>query len=153
MMCLRPSVEELKRSGRREGRGFYEYPAGAKKFLWPELSSIYPSAKAQPSPDQVRKRLLYIQSLEAARCVEEGVLAHPADADLGSVLGWGFPAYTGGVLSLIDSIGVARFVAECAAMAKCYGSRFKPPRGLSMRARASTTARSDSRPSALPGGA
>jgi 3-hydroxyacyl-CoA dehydrogenase / enoyl-CoA hydratase / 3-hydroxybutyryl-CoA epimerase len=135
---LKKFVEELKRCGRREGHGFYEYPADAKKFLWPTLSTIYPLAVTQPGPEQVRKRLLYIQALEAVRCLDEGVLTHPADADLGSVLGWGFPAYTGGALSLIDTVGVATFVAECAAMAKRHGSRFKPPRGLSARAKAGT---------------
>ena len=79
---------------------------------------------------------MYIQALETARCFEEGVLTHPADADLGSILGWGFPAYTGGTLSFIDTIGVQEFVRECTAMAKLYGPRFKPSRWLLARAKA-----------------
>ena len=129
-------VNELKRIGRRGGRGFYEYPAGGKKFLWPELAKLYPLASPQPDVEEVRKRLLYIQALETARCFEEGVLTHPADADLGSILGWGFPAYTGGTLSFIDTIGIAAFTEECSRMAKRYGARFKPSRWLLARAKA-----------------
>ena len=129
-------IEELKRIGRRGGHGFYEYPEGGKKFLWPELSKIYTPAPDQPGPDEVRKRLLYIQALETARCFEEGVVTHPADADLGSILGWGFPAYTGGTLSFIDTIGIAEFTEECNRMAKRFGPRFKPSRWLLARAKA-----------------
>ncbi len=128
-------VEDLKRIGRRSGHGFYEYPEGGKKFLWPGLAGLYPHAVSQPAPEQVRKRLLYIQALETARCFEEGVVTHPADADLGSILGWGFPAHTGGTLSFIDTVGVANFTRECSAMAKLYGPRFKPSRWLLARAR------------------
>ena len=133
---LHKFVEELKRIGRRGGHGFYEYPEGGKKFLWPELSTLYPRAAQQPTPEVVRKRLMYIQALETARCFEEGVLTHPADADLGSILGWGFPAYTGGTLSFIDTIGMQAFVRECTSMAKLYGPRFKPSRWLLARAKA-----------------
>ena len=132
---LHKFVEELKRIGRRCGHGFYEYPEGGRKFLWPELSKLYPPAPVQPQPDEIRKRLLYIQALETARCFEEGVLTHPADADLGSILGWGFPAYTGGTLSFIDMVGIAPFTDECARMAKRLGPRFKPSRWLMARAK------------------
>jgi 3-hydroxyacyl-CoA dehydrogenase/enoyl-CoA hydratase/3-hydroxybutyryl-CoA epimerase len=70
--------------------------------------------------------LLYIQALETARCFEDGVITDPRDADIGSILGWGFAPYTGGTISLIDGIGVAKFVAECDALAQKYGERFKP---------------------------
>jgi hypothetical protein len=87
----------------------------------------FPSPRQQPSLDDVKLRLLYIQALEAARCLEEGVLTHPADGDLGSILGWGFPSWTGGVLSLIDTVGAARFVVDCERLAERYGPRFRPP--------------------------
>jgi 3-hydroxyacyl-CoA dehydrogenase/enoyl-CoA hydratase/3-hydroxybutyryl-CoA epimerase len=74
----------------------------------------------------VKRRLLHIQALEAARCVEEGVVTQAAAADLGSVLGWGFPSYTGGALSYIDTLGGARFVQECEQLAKQYGAHFQP---------------------------
>ena len=133
---LHKFVEELKRIGRRSGHGFYEYPEGGKKFLWPGLATLYPRAVQQPTPEAVRKRLLYIQALETARCFEEGVVTHAADADLGSILGWGFPAYTGGTLSFIDTVGIARFTQDCSAMAKLHGPRFKPSRWLLARAKA-----------------
>jgi 3-hydroxyacyl-CoA dehydrogenase/enoyl-CoA hydratase/3-hydroxybutyryl-CoA epimerase len=67
--------------------------------------------------------------------MEEGVIEHAADADLGSILGWGFPAWTGGTLSLIETVGVGPFVKECQALAKKYGKRFEPTRKLKRMAR------------------
>jgi len=127
-------VEELKRPGRRFGAGFYDYPQDAKKHLWAGLAGVFPRAAVQPSADEVEKRLLYIQALEAARCMEEGVVTTAAEADLGSILGWGFPAWTGGTLSYIDTIGIREFVAECDRLAKGHGKRFKPSRWLRQRA-------------------
>ena len=118
-------VEVLGRPGRKGG-GFYEYPAGGKKHLWRGLASEFPIASVQPDVDEVKKRILYIQALESARCLEENVLTHAADGDLGSVLGWGFPTWTGGTLSLIETIGVPQFVAECDRLARRYGERFMP---------------------------
>jgi 3-hydroxyacyl-CoA dehydrogenase/enoyl-CoA hydratase/3-hydroxybutyryl-CoA epimerase len=131
---LKHFVEDLKRPGRRGGAGFYDYPAGGKKRLWPGLRTEYPS-RGEFSVEEARKRLLFVQALEAARCYEEGVVTSPAEADLGSVLGWGFPAYTGGTLSFIDTMGPAKFVAECQRLARKYGERFKPPRALLRRAK------------------
>jgi len=128
-------VEELKRGGRKYGKGFYDYPAdGGKKVLWPGLKEIWPPAAVQPDVEEVKKRLLYIQALDTARCFEEGVVTTAAEADLGSILGWGFPAYTGGTLSFIDTVGIREFVAECQKLAKKYGPRFKPSRWLMQRA-------------------
>lgn len=123
---LRHFVEDLKRVGRKAGAGFYEYPQGAKKFLWPGLAAEYPPSATQPDLEYVKKRLLFIQALETAKCLQEGVLTDPADGDLGSILGWGFPSYTGGVLSYIDMWGAARFVEECRRLAATGGARFEP---------------------------
>jgi 3-hydroxyacyl-CoA dehydrogenase/enoyl-CoA hydratase/3-hydroxybutyryl-CoA epimerase len=123
---LRKFVEDLRRVGRKGGAGFYEYPENGRKYLWPGLAQHYPVSAAQPPLEQVKQRLLYIQALEAARCLEEGVLTNPADGDLGSILGWGFPSYTGGVLSLIDTVGAALFVDQCRRLAERYGPRFEP---------------------------
>ena len=101
-------VEELDRRGKRFGKGFYDYPEGGRKHLWAGLAEHFPVAEAQPTPEEVRTRLLYVQAIDAARCLEEGVLTHPADADIGSIFGWGFPPYTGGALSFIDTIGTVR---------------------------------------------
>jgi 3-hydroxyacyl-CoA dehydrogenase / enoyl-CoA hydratase / 3-hydroxybutyryl-CoA epimerase len=126
MEVMEKMAEELGRRGRRSGGGFYDYPEGGKKRLWPELTRHFPTAAVQPEVDEVKKRILYIQALETARCLEEGVLTHPADADLGAVLGWGFPTWAGGTLSLIETVGVASFVAECDGLAERYGPRFSP---------------------------
>ena len=121
---LRRMVEDLDRKGKRFGAGFYDYPAGAKKHLWPGLAEEFPGSDEQPPVDELIKRLLYIQALESARCFEEGVITHPEDGDIGSIFGWGFPAWTGGTLSLIDTVGIREFVAVCDRMAEAYGPRF-----------------------------
>jgi 3-hydroxyacyl-CoA dehydrogenase/enoyl-CoA hydratase/3-hydroxybutyryl-CoA epimerase len=133
LKVLRSMVREFKRSGRRSGGGFYEYSSEGKQ-LWPELAQHYPLAAAQPEAEEVRTRLLYIQALETARCVEAGVVQEPADADIGSILGIGFPAWTGGTLSFIDTIGLPAFVAECAALAQRHGPRFQPSEWLKAKA-------------------
>jgi 3-hydroxyacyl-CoA dehydrogenase / enoyl-CoA hydratase / 3-hydroxybutyryl-CoA epimerase len=127
-------VEELKRPGKRFGAGFYDYPKDAKKHLWPGLADVFPRAPMQPPVEEVEKRFLCIQALETARCMEEGVVTTAAEADLGSILGWGFPAWTGGTLSYIDTIGIREFVAECDRLSKRYGKRFKPSKWLRERA-------------------
>jgi len=132
---LKKFVEELDRKGKRFGAGFYDYPRGGKKRLWPGLADIYPPCEPQPVADEAVRRLLYRQALESARCFEEGVLAQPADADIGSIFGWGYPAWTGGTLSFIDTVGAERFVAECDRLAAEYGSRFAVPEGLRRLAR------------------
>lgn len=131
---IRLFVEDLDRKGKRFGKGFYEYPEGGKKRLWPGLAEHFPPAKEQPAPEEIKKRLLYVQALETVRCLDEGVITHPADGDVGSILGWGFPPYTGGTLSLIETVGLAEFVAECDRMAEAYGPRFEVPASLRERA-------------------
>ncbi|MBW8048877.1 MAG: 3-hydroxyacyl-CoA dehydrogenase [Cytophagales bacterium] len=123
-------IEEFKRSGKKEGKGFYEYPNGEKKYLWPELSKYFPLADKQPDAREVGKRFLHIQALEAVKAFEEHIVTTPADADIGSILGIGFPPYTGGALSYIDMIGLKQFVEECNVLADKYGKRFKPTDGL-----------------------
>ncbi len=117
--------DELQRLGKRYGAGFYEYPEGGRKHLWPGLAEIYPPAAEQPDVEQLKKRLLYIQSLETARCMEEGVLSDPADADVGSIFGWGFPAWTGGTASLVDTVGLAGFLGDCDRMADAFGEHYR----------------------------
>ena len=126
MDVLETMVERLERPGRKAGAGFYEYCADGGKRLWPALAQHFAQAAGQPAVDEVKRRLLYIQALESARCLEEGVVTHSADADLGAVLGWGFPTWTGGTLSLIDTVGVKEFVAECERLDQNYGRRFMP---------------------------
>jgi 3-hydroxyacyl-CoA dehydrogenase / enoyl-CoA hydratase / 3-hydroxybutyryl-CoA epimerase len=136
---VRRFVEELKRLGRRDGAGFYDYPAEGRKRLWPGLASLYPPASRQPPVEEVRLRILCSQALETVRCVEQRVITEPADADLGSILGWGFPAWTGGTLSFIETLGLGKFVAQCEEFERAHGARFKVPEELRRRA-------ADSRP-------
>lgn len=123
-------VEELDRKGKRFGKGFYDYPEGKKKRLWPGLAEHYPLAGEQPHPDEIRKRILYVQAIETVRCMEEGVVTHPADADIGSIFGWGFPPYTGGTISFIETEGLEKFVTEADRLAETYGQRFAVPQSL-----------------------
>lgn len=119
-------VETLGRGGKVSKKGFYEYPEGGKKHLWSGLAQHYPLKSEQPDIEFLKKRLLHRQAIETVRCLEEGVLRSLADADVGSILAWGFPPYTGGTLSYVDMIGVAQFVKDCDALADAYGERFRP---------------------------
>jgi len=121
---IQKMVEELDRRGKRFGKGFYEYPKDAKKHLWAGLAEHFPVADVQPELSELKKRFLTIQALETARCFEEGVLTHAEDGDIGSIFGWGFPPYTGGTLSYIDTVGIREFVTRCDRMAETYGERF-----------------------------
>ncbi|MFQ5548015.1 MAG: 3-hydroxyacyl-CoA dehydrogenase NAD-binding domain-containing protein [Woeseia sp.] len=140
-------VEDLDRKGKRFGKGFYEYPEGGKKHLWPGLKEHYPLAAIQPSAEEVRQRLFYVQAIETVRCMDEGVIMHPADADIGSVFGWGFPPYTGGTISFIETEGLAAFVSEADRLAETYGERFAVPDSLKSMAKRGETfyQRADSR--------
>ncbi|MFJ3370574.1 3-hydroxyacyl-CoA dehydrogenase NAD-binding domain-containing protein [Pseudomonas sp. NPDC086251] len=123
----------LGRIGRRCGKGFYDYPEG-KRALWPGLVEVYPPLAVQPDVEEIKKRMLYIQALEAARCMEEGVIGNAAEGDVGSILGIGFPTWTGGVFSLIDTVGGTAFVKACDELADQFGERFRPSAWLRQRA-------------------
>lgn len=126
---LATMVEGLGRLGRKLGQGFYDYPADGPKRLWPGLAEHFPLAAEQPTVEEVRERLMFAQSLEAARCVAEGIVS-PRDADVGSLLGWGFPAVLGGVLGHIDTVGAAAFVEACDRLAARHGERYAVPAEL-----------------------
>ena len=140
--CCRPlawpvldrMVGTLGRRGRREGGGFYDYAAGAKKTLWSGLAIHFPVHAVQPEPVEIGRRLLHAQALEAARCLEDGTLRSAADADTGSVFGLGFPAAEGGVLAQVARRGLDAFVAECDRLADRHGERFRPSAWLRERA-------------------
>ena len=120
-------VNEFGRVGKKAAKGFYDYPEGEKKRLWSGLSKLAKPAAEQPSADELKQRFLYIQALEAARCYEEKVVTAPEDADIGAILGWGFAPWSGGPLSLIDTVGSAEFVRQCDLLAQKFGPRFSPP--------------------------
>jgi 3-hydroxyacyl-CoA dehydrogenase/enoyl-CoA hydratase/3-hydroxybutyryl-CoA epimerase len=128
MALIDQMVDVFDRRGRKNAKGFYEYPAKpAKKYLWPELKNLYPQKKAEEVDVNVLKqRLLVTIALEAARTMEEGIVTDPREADVGSILGFGFAPYTGGTLSYIDGMGVRKFVELCEKLAAKYGDHFKP---------------------------
>ena len=121
--------------GKKAGKGFYDYPKGGTKRLWPGLAEIWPTAVQQPDVAEVKRRLMFIQLIETVRCMEEGVVTAAIDADVGAILGWGFPPYLGGPVGQIHSLGVARFVTECEQLAHRHGPRFAPPELLRKMAR------------------
>ena len=132
-------VKKLERFGRKNGKGFYDYPADGKKRLWPELQKYWPADPAllygegedkRAKESEIRKRLLYVQSVDTARCLEANVLTDPQDGDVGSIMGLGFAPQTGGAISLIDQVGIGKFVAECDGFAKKYGKQFEVPKLL-----------------------
>lgn len=120
-------VNEYKRTGKAAGAGFYDYPAGSQKHLWPELKTRFEQPGKQISPQDVRDRLLFIQAIETVRCVEEGVLMSTADANVGSIFGIGFAAWSGGALQFINQYGLNDFIARARYLAEEYGERFSPP--------------------------
>ncbi len=132
---------ELDRKGRKNSRGFYDYPAekGAKKSLWPDLGREFPVAAHQPTPREVMDRLLYRQVAECVRCMDEGVLVTAADGDLGAIFGWGFAPFTGGPFSLVDTLGAGAVADTLDALAAKHGPRFAAPKLLrDMAARGAT---------------
>jgi 3-hydroxyacyl-CoA dehydrogenase/enoyl-CoA hydratase/3-hydroxybutyryl-CoA epimerase len=125
---LAEMVEKRGRLGRKNGKGFYDYPDKGPKKLWPGLAELQPTRLDPDTIDvgEMKRRLLGIQALETARCFEENVLTDVREADVGSILGFGFAPFSGGTLSYIDMMGTQRFVALCEALAKKYGPRFAP---------------------------
>ena len=117
---------ELGRLGRKNGKGWYDYPEGGKKHLWPGLEEMFPRAAMQPDVEEVKERLLYRQLVECARCYEEGVLETVEDGDLGAIFGWGFAPWTGGPFSHMDTIGIGHVVAVLERLAARHGERFAP---------------------------
>ena len=117
-------VKELERPGRAGGGGFYDYPAGDAKRLWPDLRGLFERPGTAPAIEALIQRLLYRQSIETARCLTEGVLTSTFEANIGSIFGIGFPAWTGGAMQFIESEGRERFVANADALAARHGARF-----------------------------
>ena len=124
-------AEDNGRVGRKAGKGFYEYDEKGKPArIWPELAPHIGIKIAECPPDlkqELVKRLLTRQCVEVARCFEEGVITDPRDADVGSILAWGFAPYSGGCISYMDLFwGIPAFVAETDRLADRYGDRFRP---------------------------
>jgi len=116
---------EIGRVGKKAGKGFYDWSDDGKQ-LWPELTTLYPTAAEQPPQRELIDRLMFAQANEAARCVQEGVLRSVADGNIGSIFGWGFAPFHGGALQFINAMGPAAFVARARELAAAHGPRFEP---------------------------
>ncbi len=129
---LAAMVEKHGRFGRKNGKGFYDYPEKGPKKLWPGLAELQPERLDPDTIDvaEMKHRLLGIQALETARCFEENVLTDVREADVGSILGFGFAPFSGGTLSYIDMMGTKRFVALCERLTQKCGPRFAPSKLL-----------------------
>ncbi len=116
---------EIGRVGKKAGKGFYDWTEDGKR-LWPELTQHFPLAAQQPPQQELIDRLLFAQANEAAKCFEEKVLRSVADANIGSIFGWGFAPFHGGALQFINAMGAAAFVQRARELAARFGTRFEP---------------------------
>ena len=139
-------LDKHDRPGKLEGRGFYEYADGRRTGLWPGLREAFPPVEdpSQISLRDLEERMMFAEALETVKCLDEGVIESVADANIGSIFGIGFPAWTGGVLQYVNQYGdpirnpetggPAAFVARARELAARYGDRFEPPASLVERA-------------------
>jgi len=132
---LEDMVEKNGRLGRKNGKGFYDYPQGQPKRLWPGLDDLLTKKLSREKiealdVEELKQRFLVVQAVEAARTFEEGVVTDVREADVGSILGFGFAPFSGGTLSYIDMMGVKTFVELCKRLEKKHGARFAPPKLL-----------------------
>lgn len=127
LAVIRRLVESHGRHGRKNGMGFFDYAADGTKRLWPGLAQEFPVAAVQPTGAQIRERLLYAAVVDAAKCIAAGVVTDPGEADVGAVLGVGFPTYLGGPFAMMDTVGLPQVVTICERLAAQYGERFVLP--------------------------
>jgi 3-hydroxyacyl-CoA dehydrogenase/enoyl-CoA hydratase/3-hydroxybutyryl-CoA epimerase len=135
-------VLELGRSGRSGGAGFYDYADGRRTTLWPGLAEHFGPSSPNAIPfEDMKQRMLFVEALETVRCLDEGVITSVPDANIGSIMGIGFPPWTGGVVQFISGYpgGLAGFVARAHELADRYGPRFTPPESLVVKADAGET--------------
>ncbi|MEW2033269.1 3-hydroxyacyl-CoA dehydrogenase NAD-binding domain-containing protein [Streptomyces roseifaciens] len=121
-------VEEFGRPGRSGGAGFYEYADGKRAGLWPGLREHFTKKDVEIPFEDMKERMLFSEALDTVRCLEEGVLTSVADANIGSILGIGFPGWTGGAVQYINGYegGLPGFVTRARELAATYGDRFEP---------------------------
>src|SRR5690606_19820911 len=130
-------LDEFNRAGKLAGAGFYDYEDGKRKGLWPGLKEAFGGDNLDVPFEDLKERMLFIESIESVKCLDEGVIESVADANIGSILGIGFPGWTGGVLQYINGYehpvhgtGPKAFVARARERAERYGDRFEPPASL-----------------------
>lgn len=120
---------DANRPGKAAGAGFYEYPQGGTKYLWPELTTMFPQTTPLAQQEMI-DRMLIVQALDTVRCVEEGVLRSVADANIGSIFGWGFSPFNGGTLQYINGAGLKNVIEKAKLLEAKYGERFAVPKLL-----------------------
>ena len=123
---LNRMLQEFDRHGKKKGVGFYEF-ADHEAHLWPMLESHFPKTKNTYQREEIIERFLFAQVLEAVWCLHEGVIKTEQEANLGSVLGWGFPSFKGGVIQYINDYGKSAFIARCHELKQAHGQRFSVP--------------------------
>jgi 3-hydroxyacyl-CoA dehydrogenase/enoyl-CoA hydratase/3-hydroxybutyryl-CoA epimerase len=119
----------VNRPGKAAGAGFYEYPQGGTKYLWPELTNMFPQQTPLEQQEMI-DRMLIVQALDTVRCLEEGVLRSVADANIGSIFGWGFSPFNGGTLQYINGAGLKNVIEKAKSLEAKYGERFSVPKLL-----------------------
>jgi 3-hydroxyacyl-CoA dehydrogenase/enoyl-CoA hydratase/3-hydroxybutyryl-CoA epimerase len=131
-------VLEFQRLGRSGGAGFYEYEAGKRTRLWPGLAQHFGPTRPDAIPaeaipfEDMKERMLFVEALETVKCLDEGVITSVPDANIGSIMGIGFPPWTGGVVQFMNGYpgGLTGFVARAKELADRYGDRFTAPPSL-----------------------
>ncbi|MFT3660817.1 MAG: 3-hydroxyacyl-CoA dehydrogenase NAD-binding domain-containing protein [Gordonia sp. (in: high G+C Gram-positive bacteria)] len=120
------------RPSKKDGAGFYDYAEGKRTRLWPGLREQFKSGSVEIPFEDMKERMLFAEALETVKCFDEGVLTSVEDANIGSIFGIGFPAWTGGVIQYINQYegGIAGFVARANDLADKYGEHFRPPASL-----------------------
>ena len=124
---LQQMKEEHQRLGKRKSAGFYTYEDSGAKHLWKELDTHFPAKKKDYNREEMMERFMFVQVLEAVWCLQEGVIQSIPEANLGSIYGWGFPKFKGGVIQYINDYGLAEFIERCKVYEKQYGPRYKAP--------------------------
>ena len=120
-------VEEFNRAGRHHGDGGYYDYSEKGKTIWPPLLEKYYRPDVEISDQDIKDRLLFRCVIESLKCLEEGVLRSVADGNIGSIMGIGAPAWTGGYLQFVNTYGLQKFIDRCDQLAELYGERFKAP--------------------------
>lgn len=127
---LRVMLEELQRPGQQKRAGFYNYQGERPTGLWNGLEEAFSSKKKRAKHEELMERFLFAQVLEAVWCMQEKVIHSVPAANLGSIFGWGFPAFKGGVIQYVNDYGVEAFIKRCGVFKKKYGQRFSVPSKL-----------------------
>jgi len=124
---IKDMITDNGRGGRHHGGGYYEYHADGTKNIWPGLYDLYYDEDTYVSDQDIKDRLMFRQVIEALKCLETGVLRSAADGNIGSIMGIGAPAHTGGLIQFVNTYGFSAFITRCEELTSAFGDRFKCP--------------------------